>query len=956
MIKFIKISFLFVFVSLSSFSVAEDNESILQTADGLQHYDEVKYETIDDVFDNLSNRMILGTFGRESLIVFLPNDTPESVTFEIQKMDDSELAAYSSPFNYGLVNITLAILFFISAIATVVMLLYMAWITLERTIVTGESGEFLGKNVDSIKSNLKFLIVFSLILPVMPAGKMPNGVQDINISLIQFATIKLIGISSYTGDKIFEIYANNTPSYYPVIEMPQRDGKYSDMINLIKYTNCINAEEIDDSIEYIPFNFKRMGESKFQAESGSTLCKLKIKISFDTKTESLIDNNEDLAKIVPFNNYLDIQFVEFKETMNDLLKKANKISKNIINGDIEEEWFSFSNKEQVNKFETCEELYNYSETVPNQEFAYNYINEAAKCLSEDYIRNFAKIPNTNYYDALDSDLFDVEMCSNRKIEQSENDAQKTELTSSQFILNQKDPEDMGAIVKLTEYSQKKIEDCIKDSCSNFSNSSIYQCSNAIGLGYEHYSRKNMAKKGWITSGAYIYKLFSNINTNTNGRLPITSFNINFFKNENKESISKIKSEYEINNYGNNIGQYESKLNLAHTNFQQDENQQEVVEEFNESLLLNIRKLTARLTGNNNSEFMNDLSKYITEDISRFNTCMQNPLEISSGISCGNVTTEISRMGNKILNMSIYLKISLLVAELKGVLTTYTPEGDISGDKKKNFKKQGMGYIKSNLKKAGMLSIVGGGTFGFEYISGLMEDTSFNSSFVKSDSFNKMVIATTGVLAFYVADGNEKLLDKFNSLTWILFSIGIVLTFIVPLIPFTLWVLAVMGWLIGVFQLLVNLPLWAATTISVSDQDTAAAIKVGIRMMISMIIRIPLMTIGLIIAWLLTNVFVQRILSEEMITFAINYGDSGLVFMAIDYVLILIIYVIMLITIYNILFSLIEGFHELAMNWMGDQDGSGKLLGKEGGETTAVINRFKQESGRIKGLKWRLGRK
>jgi conjugal transfer/type IV secretion protein DotA/TraY len=948
--KAIKIYLFFTVLIFSSFSFSENNESILQTANGLEHYSEVKYNTIDDVFDNLSHRMILGLFGKRALIIFLPTDVPNNTIDEIESLDKNELIQYSKPFNYELVNITLIVLFSISSIATIVMCFFMAWISLERTIITSESGDFLGKNVDSAKANIKFVLIFCLIIPVHNMGKLSESENNIavNISLIQLGVIKLVGISSYTGDKIFEIYANNTPTYYPIIEMPQKDGKYSDMVDLIKYASCVNSESVDDEIIDIPFNFKRVGKESYKATSGTELCELEINITFDSKTEFLLQNNDEIAKIVPFDSYLDVQHSEFRIIMSELLYKANMISKNIVNGDLDSTIFSSSEEEFINKYKNCGDIYKPNLDITEDKDAIKYLHKASQCLSYDFINDFSKIPSMDYY--LDNkNGSDIEMCSNRVMSNNEENAIQTEIDSKEKIVNKKNIEDFGDTTQLTEYSQKKVEDCIKDYCSDFSKSSIYQCSNAIGLGYEHYTRKNMSKKGWMTSGAYIYKIFSNITTNSNGKLPITSFSVNFKKNSVKKSVSHLLDSYSIQDVGGELGQYNQNLRIIHTDFYNNENQQEEVEDFNTSMIVLLRQMMLRSSDVNNPQaVMSDLSKYVTEDIIRLNTCLKNPLEITNGISCGNITTEINRIGNKILNIAIYLKISLLAAELKNTVSNASaPSGSISS--------KGGNILTNLVKSRAILGLVSLSAFSLDYMLELIDGTGFNSSFVESKSFNKIMIATSGAVAFYAADGNDKILETFNAATWVLFTIGIVLTFVIPLIPFTLWVLAVIGWLISVFQLLINLPLWAATTMSVSEQDSAESMKVGIKMLVSMVIRIPLMVIGLIIAWLLTNIFVQRILSEEMISFAMNYGDNGMVFMVIDYFLILVIYVIMLITIYNILFSLIEGFHELAMNWMGDKNESGKILGKEGGETTAVVGRFKQEASRLKGLKWKLGK-
>lgn len=938
--------FLILF-SVFSIRVSADNNSYIQTQKNLEQYDEIRYQDTKDVFDNLTNRLILSMMGKDILLFFLPADTPENIISEIKNFNEDDISFYSRPFNKNASDLMWVVLFAINIVALIVAIIYFSWIFLERLIVTSESSDFLGKNVDKGKVNIKYIIIFLLIAPIVnfPSS---NSEKYGYLSIIQLAAIKFVGVASYTGDKIFEIYANNTPSYYPSIRIPRPDAKSLEMLEIIKYMSCVHTDQ-NYNKESVDFNFIKKSDKLFVAESGTDLCNLKINISFDNKTLSILKNELLKNKYINVDfDYNQKQYNEFRESFQDILDKASLIGSKISNSKLNVDYSNINyNISKDGWYNTCDDYYKNIESIniENNEILDIFIYKGINCLSYDYINNFVKVPDVNnIYNYLDSNNYlnregyNIELCTH---DFTKDKKIKTEISDSYGVLNKKELEEN------LNWKSLNIEECVQKNCNDFNSSSMYQCAASIGLAKEHFDRNDAAKKGWLTSGAYIYKLLSNVKATDNAKVLVNSLNIKFNYNDNSLVNPNLLT---INTINNNIGGINKELNLSHNIKNKNFNNFENIQELNNQLTGKIKKIIDDKYGEKITA-KSVLEKTLGEKFLRLKKCLQKPLTTTDGYSCENVTSELNKLGQSLITIATSFKIGVFATELRR--STYGPDGKIKngGNSGETLKNELTKKIKTSSFLKLFLLV---GSFDVNEIINFILDGSQEDVFMTDAGATDLLILTGSASMFAATSAidSEGFIDFVNTIIWYMFFVGIFLGFVIPLIPFGLWVMAVLGWLIQFFQLMVNLPIWAATLLGVTEEDNAMAIKVGIKMIISMILRIPLMIIGLIIAWLLTNVFVQQVLSVELIGMSLNYGDSNIVIQFFDYLLVLLIYVIMMLIVYNMMFSLIEGFHELAMNWMGDQ-GSEKLMGKQGQETQMVVGKYRQYSQRFKRLKWNL---
>lgn len=126
----------------------------------------------------------------------------------------------------------------------------------------------------------------------------------------------------------------------------------------------------------------------------------------------------------------------------------------------------------------------------------------------------------------------------------------------------------------------------------------------------------------------------------------------------------------------------------------------------------------------------------------------------------------------------------------------------------------------------------------------------------------MIVASTTIFTVMTVKLNKtqsSAVYLISMVAWGLFSIlllgGISLCYVLPMLPAIIWTGMLVGWLFMVMELMVIMPMWALTNVSLhSGQDFVGNQKIGYTMLLTMVLRAPLMTIGVIMMITLMNVF------------------------------------------------------------------------------------------------------
>lgn len=172
------------------------------------------------------------------------------------------------------------------------------------------------------------------------------------------------------------------------------------------------------------------------------------------------------------------------------------------------------------------------------------------------------------------------------------------------------------------------------------------------------------------------------------------------------------------------------------------------------------------------------------------------------------------------------------------------------------------------------------------------------------------VATVGGLGI-----SNMITPMFSGLLAYLFGAGAYLAYYLPMVPFLIWLPAVLKWLIAAFEAVIAAPLWAAAHIHPDGDDRVGMAGPGYMMLLSLFLRPVLMVFGMVGAILLAHPAAGFINATFMI--AVGGAMSGdsitgvLGFLA--YVL---IYCIAMTTMLHGIFSLVHYIPDNVPRWIG----------------------------------------
>lgn len=144
--------------------------------------------------------------------------------------------------------------------------------------------------------------------------------------------------------------------------------------------------------------------------------------------------------------------------------------------------------------------------------------------------------------------------------------------------------------------------------------------------------------------------------------------------------------------------------------------------------------------------------------------------------------------------------------------------------------------------------------------------------------------------------------------------GAVLSTYGPLIPFIIWIASIVNWFVLVIEAVLAAPLWAASHILPDGDDAVGRGGQGYGMILSLVMRPPLMLFGLVTAMLLTQPITGLVNASFMSAVSGVQADSttGLV----SFLAYVTIYAIVMTTVLHTVFSLIHYIPDNVPRWIG----------------------------------------
>ena len=146
--------------------------------------------------------------------------------------------------------------------------------------------------------------------------------------------------------------------------------------------------------------------------------------------------------------------------------------------------------------------------------------------------------------------------------------------------------------------------------------------------------------------------------------------------------------------------------------------------------------------------------------------------------------------------------------------------------------------------------------------------------------------------------------------------GAVLAYLVPAIPFILFLFALVGWLMAIVEAVISMPVWLAAQVLRGDGDglTTRTTVGGLLMLAGIVLRPPLMVIGLVVGYFLFVVAIGLFNDIWVPQMKAGTGDPGAGIA--QFVVMLVLYIIIVYGLLRACMGLIEGLPNGVMEWIG----------------------------------------
>ena len=179
---------------------------------------------------------------------------------------------------------------------------------------------------------------------------------------------------------------------------------------------------------------------------------------------------------------------------------------------------------------------------------------------------------------------------------------------------------------------------------------------------------------------------------------------------------------------------------------------------------------------------------------------------------------------------------------------------------------------------------------------------------------------TGVSVGPVIDFVQSMYEKFFLP---MLAVGVFLSYILPMMPYMIWLGATIGWLVLCVEAIIAAPMWAVMHLTANGDDMVGSGTQGYRLVLSLMLRPVLMIFGLISAFVLLNVLGGLITKVFFGIFAMSQAESGMFIKVVGLIVAPMMYGFAMYEVIKRTFALIHIIPDELLNWFG---GGGPKLG------------------------------
>lgn len=873
-------------------------------------YDDA-YARSERVMANTMNQFVYAFFGKELLLNYLVEADDISA---IRSVNDSDLLQLSKPFNTTTSKFVMAGMVSIYWATLAYFILRVLAFAFESSWLLQRKG-VLPMDNDTFKSfSIKFVVLSAMAVAPMTVSF--NGNEQ-KISLYNLFLFDLMGRAHQMGDDSLSSMVSDQRMSMQTVRMPHADAKWSSGLAVNDFMTCVRLDHSRQSPgeKSQAVSFHIVENNKVEATLSEGRCHLKMQFGYDSQTPNLIKKLESSNKNLPISSstFINAQREIFSAVASEALRDAFKNSE-VLSMPIYQQGLNSTENKSV-QFSTalwtsdslsdhelerwegqCDALsaWNIPVSALSDTDRRVYQLMTARCISGEITKSLL-YPDT-FGDV--TKFLQNETLKNRHLPLCVDEVEYNQGVSGsryvpRFTLGmESDPVSESQLKNIEHFS---LDSCLSKFCSESSlrSGGLYSCVNSLDMYQQRKSDLDMEARGVLMLGFYMFNLYSQQVPTERAKHIYQSTEFTF----SSSAFTKGAQSGDAPFFQLNV--QIPALREDH-DFRVDDVQKTLETPFAQPEFLLVEPIDPKELS---TTAMNAIQH------SRLLTCARNPLQVTDGYVCGNLPREFSAFGMNVLRFAVAAKSMLILGDLmRNSGSVPKEQGTISA-----------GPIKRGV--GSLLMMVAAGGIGYSIIDGVME-----AGFASTDEFGYLDQKSVRQFTYYqsgqmtaltlaILGSNEISQTLLDAIEWalvLLLIIGVLCAFVIPLMPMLLVMYALVKFS---FKLFMTIFMTGINLINAVFEEDASFLTESVDKIwadwLALILKLPLLFIGVILAWLMSNVIIAHVLQKMQISFVTNDGSMG----PIDTLVMLVMIFGIIFVVYNTVMTVIESFYDFTVEWI-----------------------------------------
>jgi len=864
------------------------------------------------VMDNIAYKFTYAFFGYDALLWIVQN--PEHVAV-IKSASEAELVSAASPFNTDVFHTYMTpMLVGVYAMTAGYFLLRASAFVLEYLWLTKRKGVFPMGPEAFREFVLRFVLVGGVILaPVVTNGGFPIYSAQQRVSM-EFFSHSI----SFSDEALVELIDSQRQSLVTT-KIPKSEDKISVGEAINEFFVCVRTSpdysltSRTPSIQYE----KDIDSAQYKATINAGGCNLQLTMGLDAVSDKKVETARRAVGdyIVGQSGLESAQDQIFPELIREFLQDGVRYSAVLARGiestrfasreHLDEQYAmrlwtrdSLGEADLVNWEAHCDdfERWNYpnERLTTKDRLVYHYI--ASRCSSY-------KVSKKLLYPESETDISQflaAETLTNRHIP----------LCRGTLIdMSGKTPEyqvehvsaNYGRDYTMSLADELSLDACVQRLCEDHAlvSGSLYLCTKATALYEQLVKDSEIKRKGVMGLGAYMFSMFTHPELSDTAKVVFNGVSGKFSRNKIDVDTTKITQEMAYSLPSQIEGVPSSDGLLIQAYIEDQGNNYDVIQLMR-------------------AEASDDPFAFFSKiGFARLSACTKNPLEVVDGYVCGNVAQELSVFGKGLIETSVNLTTYMATLEVGHAVANMKLKSD--------KQKVGGSTSETGVKREGivnMLAVIIGGRYVNSYIDHFLgydsESVDSFGQLSKSD-YELLVYGDNPVSALVMYAAAHKASIASKLVYWTLsfmFLFGVFAAVILPFIPVMMFMYALGK---AVFLLVKILMLHGIKMTDIVFEESPDIFVESVDRVIAdwlaMFLKLPLTMVGVVLAWVLSNVMVSKVSKVLDLGVLFSAGEGLSVTGFIDSIAIMLVTVIVMFMVFNLVLTIIEAFYDFTVEWM-----------------------------------------